>query len=141
MPARDRDRGAAGFISALEQLENHGARVSVGVHADDGAEMHRGSRSDQTVGEVALANEMTIRRVRGSRRTQGAYLRKSVAQLKRQLAGELRDAGAEVLQGATVRYAFAKPGRTLLERMQQLVPKDTMQLHDTLRVRVRGEAV
>lgn len=141
MRVREIDHGYGRFMEKLEELARDGARVTVGVHLEDGKEIHDGSRSNQTVGEVALATEMTIRRVRGSRKKQGAWLRKSVAQLKRQLGVELRDAAADVLKGATVEYAFAAPGRTLLEKMRDLVPVDTGQLQDSLHVQVRGRQV
>lgn len=141
MPVRDIDTGARRFVAALEDLALHGARVTVGTHAEEAKQVHEGSDSNQKVGAVALANEMTIRRVRGSKKKQGGYLRRSVALLRRQLADELRRAAADVLEGASVEYAFATPGRTLLHKMRELVPVDTGQVRDSFRVHVRDREV
>jgi hypothetical protein len=139
MPVRDQDRGAKALLAKLHELED-GAQVTVGVHADDGTEIHRGSKSRQTVGQVAVEQEFRVRRGKGGRR-HDSYLRRSVAYLKRQLIAELKTAAVDVLKGATVEHAFATPGRTLLERMQQAVAVDTGQVRETMHVRVRGRKV
>lgn len=140
MPVRDRDRGARAFLAQLAELEQ-GVEVTVGVHRDDGTERHRGSKSDQTVGEVAVAQEFLIRRTRGGKRRHHSWLRRAFAFTKRQLRRELLEAAKEVLGGATVDHAFGTPGRTLQAKCQELVAVDTGQLHDTIKVRVRGQEV
>lgn len=140
MPVRDRDRGARAFLDRLAELEQ-GVDVTVGVHRDDGTEIHRGSKSNQTVGEVAVAQEFLVRRGRGGKKRHHSWLRRSFAMSKRQLRLELVEAAKDYLGGATLEHAFGTPGRTLQVKAQELVAVDTGQLHDTIKVRVRGREV
>lgn len=90
----DRDRGMNRLLSALVALERP-SRVTIGVHADVGAEAHRGP-SNATVAEVATITEFGRNPGTGST----SWLRTTIDEQRPRIEKALADAASRALRVA-----------------------------------------
>lgn len=143
MSVRDLDHGAKRTLAALEDLAKNGARVTVGVHEEDGRATEHDS--ELSVAELAVIHEFEKIGGRGSkiggRKRQRAWLRNTVAKQRTTLGGELAIATEKHLRGVSIEDAFGTPGRSLLRGLIEASGEDKKQLHRAMRVRVRGKLV
>lgn len=93
MTSRVTDRNRTGGL--IDALERSWPRVTVGVHADTGAQTHRGPTEGVTVADVAMFEEFGT-----STRRPNAWLRPSIDSHRAELRGLLAGAAQRVLAAA-----------------------------------------
>lgn len=137
----DRDRGTSRLMATLEQLER-GTKVTVGVHADTGAQRHRGA-SGATVAQVAAYAELGT-----ETSAPKAYLRGVIDADRAQLEQGLARAGAVALKnaarGAEPRAAIAeavqrvgdRAAASVRRRVRALGLRDTGHLEESIEARL-----
>ena len=124
-----RDRGAARRLAAIRDVD---AKITIGVHEDDGARPHTGS-GGATISQVAtyveLGTEDTpiVPFVRGTVDASSAYL-----------GALVREAGIAILRGAPSRLTYAQAFEPVAEEMRRRVPVLSGELRDAIRARVGG---
>lgn len=142
---RERDRGMGRLVDVLDELER-GHRVTVGVHADTGAEIHRGG-SGATVADVAAFAELGT-----EREAPRSYLRSVIDENRGRLVEQLQRAGAVALRGAmrgasstaAIAGAFQRVGETaaasVRRRVRALGLRDTGHLEQSIEARLAPRA-
>jgi hypothetical protein len=131
------------FRAAIADLAR-GAKITVGVHEDRGAEEHRGP-TRATVAQVATAQEF------GSRtRAPKSFLRATVDEQRAAIEKALASAGRRAIKSALygtaesghVERAFgrvaSRVARSVQRRARALELRDTGHLVETIEGRVRG---
>jgi hypothetical protein len=147
MPAVDRDRGMSRFEAALRDLES-APKITVGVHADVGAQPHRGpSKAD--VALVAGVTEF------GSSPTAGptSYLRSTIDGKRAELEKALSSAGQRALKSAmhgssesghverALGRVAARAARAVKATVRRIGLRDTGHLEESIEGRVGGRVV
>lgn len=127
MGVRDTDRGMGRLLEGLAELEG-GVRITVGVHADDGAAPHRGSGG--TVADVAAATELGT-----ADEAPHSFVRATIDG-KTGLGRDLADAAARALQGESPATAFQSIADELASEMRAAAPSVTGQLRGAIAGRV-----
>lgn len=131
---RERDRGSRRLERALAELEA-GVSVTVGVHADVGAEEHHDSNG-ATVADVATFTELGTRT-----QPPRSWLRAVIDERRAQLGEALSKAAAEALRGTDARQAFATIATELATAMRARVSAERGQVREAIEGRVDGERV
>ena len=138
---RQSDRGMGRLLEVLDDLER-GQRVTVGVHADTGAERHRGG-SGATVADVAAFAELGT-----EREAPRSYLRSVIDEQRGRLEEHLQRAGAvafrNAMRGASapaaIAGAFARVGElaaaSVRRRVRVLGLRDTGHLEESIEARL-----
>lgn len=141
MTVRDRDNGYRKLTAALEDLAK-GVKVTVGVHADRGAEDHRGP-SDASVIDVAVIQEFAGR----------SYLRSTIDESRGAIQKALSAAGQRAIKsamhgrggGGEVQRAFGRVATRFARKVQARIRRmkliATGQLLDSIEGRVNGENI
>lgn len=144
MPAVDRDRGMSRLEAVLRELENP-PKVTVGVHADVGAQAHRGS-SNATVATVAAVKELGTQAEGPT-----SYLRSTIdakrTEIERSLSQAAQRSVASVLKGGPGNVALelgraaARVARDVKASVRRLGLSDTGHLEESIEGRVDGRVV
>ena len=131
---RDSNHGMSALLKRLGDLDRAGAvRLTVGVHAEEGARPHP---HGGTVATVATFVEM------GTESTAPAgMIRSTIDQRRGQLAEQLATAGQAVLEGATVGEGFGPVVEQLTREVKARTPVDTGTVRDAIQGRIDGERV
>lgn len=118
----ERGRGMQGLVDVLEQLEQRPPRVTVGVHADTGAQQHRGPTEGVSVADVAIVQEFGT-----STRAPSPFLRPvidaRVAELRSLLAAAGQRAIKSVIYGRGGAGHVARAFGAVAARSQRLVQR------------------
>jgi hypothetical protein len=128
---RDVDLGLDRFMAQLRELD--GAQLTVGVHADTGAERHP---SGDTVAAVASALELGT-----EERPPLGWLRTTIDERGSTIGRSLADAGTRVLQGEEPAQALAPLATELALVARARVPVDTGTVRGAIEARVGGTRV
>lgn len=138
---RQADRGMGRLLEVLDELER-GQRVTVGVHADTGAELHRGG-SGATVADVAAFAELGT-----EREAPRSYLRAVIDEQRGRLVEQLQRAGSVAVRSAmrgtsasaAIASAFARVGdlaaASVRRRVRALGLRDTGHLEESIEARL-----
>ncbi len=131
---RDTDRGARALTRRLRDLDRDGSiKLTVGVHPEQADQLHP---SGVPVGEVAMYVEIGAKG-----EAPVGFIRSTIDQERPQLAQRLADAGARVLEGATLGEGFGPVVRELVQKVKAKVPVDTATVRDSVEGRIDGEKV
>jgi hypothetical protein len=125
---RDRDHGVGALVSKLEAMRS--TRLTVGVHADVGAELHPGSSA--TIAEVAAIQELG-----DEHQAPRAFVRGAVD--ARDLGPALRGAAERALAGGAIEVELGRVGAELADEMKRRAPVETGAVRDAIEARVNHQ--
>lgn len=146
MPAVDRDRGMARLEAALRDLANP-PRVTVGVHADVGAQAHRGRSNASVVGVMAIKEfgsptEAPKAPLRSAIDAQRPVLEKGLAAAaQRALKSAMYGSSDSDHVARALGRVAARAARAVKANVRRLGLHDTGHLEESIEGRVDGRVV